>query len=375
MPKARDIMLAVDDNATSSQGRQLAALDHKLHKSGTFCLGNKLAPLVMLLGCQRCGTGSLYEDIMQHVKGARRAHSLHGEADFYAREQHFFATDSWSLGVKHYLDHFPPCPKGHGAEHELSFTMDATPAYLRKPIVVSRLQEVYPNVAIPALRFVIILRDPVDRLHAYWDSFVQAGAGVNDFAKWVDLTMGKVQQCQRSHGPELWPPPDTGKCDPDVLEGVAAGLYVYQLQYWFKKVRRARKERERRAREREPVANAPPAFPSPLLRLNPTLPCAVAAPCGSSHPTSSCSPPSTRTSARRARCSATSRALSGSRRHSSARRATSARPRAPTASTCTAPSTTPPSTPSAPSTTRTTTTCTSSSRASRTRITRPRCRS
>ena len=61
-----------------------------------------------------------------------------------------------------------------------------------------------------------------------------AGAGVNDFSRWTDLTLEAVKTCQRAHGPELWPPPDTGHCDADVLEGVAAGLYHNQLAYWFK---------------------------------------------------------------------------------------------------------------------------------------------
>lgn len=231
---------AIMNISAPQPGRTLSSLDHKLHKSGTFCFGNHIAPLVMLLGCQRCGTGSLFEDIMTHVRGAHRGHSLHGEPDYYSREMHFFATDSWSLGVRHYLDHFPACPKGKAADNELAFAVDATPAYLRKPIVATRLHEVYPTVAMPAMRFVVILRDPVDRLHAYWDAFVQSGNGVNDFGKWSDIVLETTKICQKAHGPELWPPPDTGKCDADVLEGVAAGLYVYQLRYWLKSFSPAR---------------------------------------------------------------------------------------------------------------------------------------
>jgi len=167
------------------------------------------------------------------VQGARRGHSLHGEPDYYGREMHFFATDSWSLGMRHYLEHFPSCPKGRAAD-EFEFAVDATPAYLRKPIVATRLRDAYPAVALPLLRFVVILRDPVHRLHAYWDTFVNGGAGVNDFSVWTQRTLEKVRLCQRSHGSELWPPPDTSKCDADTIEGVAAGLYSYQLQYWFK---------------------------------------------------------------------------------------------------------------------------------------------
>lgn len=206
-------------------------MDHELHRSGTFCLAKHLAPLVMLLGCQRCGTSSFYDAIMDHVHGARKGHSLHSEPDYYGREQHFFATDTWSRGPRHYLDHFPSCPaKGNSG---LAFAVDATPAYLRKPIVATRIKEVYPSPALPRLKFILLLRDPARRLYAYWDTFVLSGNGVNNFATWVDATLPKVLACQRQHGPALWPPPDEGRCDEDTVEGVAAGLYAYQLQYWF----------------------------------------------------------------------------------------------------------------------------------------------
>ena len=225
-------LTAANHSANHSAGRSLAAATpHATFHGGTFCLGHSLAPAAFLLGCQRCGTGSLYEDIMTHVQGARRGHALHGEPDYYGREQHFFATDSWSHGVHHYLDHFPACP---GAHADLSFVVDATPAYLRKPIVATRLKSLYPAPALPRLRFLVILRDPARRLHAYWDTFVLAGTGVNNFAAWVETTLGKVLVCQRQHGPALWPPPDEGRCDTDTIEGVAAGLYSYQLTYWFR---------------------------------------------------------------------------------------------------------------------------------------------
>jgi hypothetical protein len=150
--------------ASNATARRRLVLDHHVQKGGSLCVGSHLAPVVMLLGCQRCGTASLWEDMVTHVQGARRGHSLHGEPDYYGREMHFFATDSWSLGMRHYLEHFPSCPKGRAAD-EFEFAVDATPAYLRKPIVATRLRDAYPAVALPLLRFVVILRDPVHRLH------------------------------------------------------------------------------------------------------------------------------------------------------------------------------------------------------------------
>ena len=203
--------------ATSSQavtnvthGRSLVA--HDISRAGTFCLGGKLVPLTFLLGCQRCGSNSLYEDIIGSIRGARSGHALRGEPDYYAREQHFYATDSWSRGMGFYADHFPECP-GRNAHPQYQFTVDATPAYLRKPIVADRLQATLPGAAQPLLKFVVILRDPALRLYAYWDAFVLSGTGVKNFDNWLKVTMDAVRECQRNHGDDLWPPPDTFHCD------------------------------------------------------------------------------------------------------------------------------------------------------------------
>lgn len=207
--------------------RQLHQMHHEFHKAGTFCMGNKLAPLVLLMGCQRCGTNSLYEDLMDHVHGARRGHPLKGEPEHYGREQHFYATDTWSRGTSHYLEHFPACP---AKSSSFQFVIDATPAYMRKPIVADRIPEVLPSGAVPKLKMLFLLRDPTRRLYAYWDTFVLAGTGVNNFDAWVEATMKKVAACQKKNGDQLWPPPED--CDTDTVEGVAAGLYAYQLIYY-----------------------------------------------------------------------------------------------------------------------------------------------
>ena len=80
---------------------------------------------------------------------------------FACTPQHFYATDTWGKGVPNYLNHFPPCP-GHGSP--FNFVIDATPAYMRKPLVAERIPQVLPGVAVPKLKFLFMLRDPATRL-------------------------------------------------------------------------------------------------------------------------------------------------------------------------------------------------------------------
>jgi len=63
----------VTDHGRSLTDNGRALLQHEFQRTGSFCLGGHLAPLTFLLGCQRCGTNSLYEDIIGSVSGARLA--------------------------------------------------------------------------------------------------------------------------------------------------------------------------------------------------------------------------------------------------------------------------------------------------------------
>lgn len=51
----------VTDHGRSLTDNGRALLQHEFQRTGSFCLGGHLAPLTFLLGCQRCGTNSLYE--------------------------------------------------------------------------------------------------------------------------------------------------------------------------------------------------------------------------------------------------------------------------------------------------------------------------
>jgi len=152
-------------------------------------------------------------------------------ARLHSREQHFYfyASDSWWQGMRHYKEHFADCPPSGSADFH--FSVDATPAYVRHPAVATRPPEVLPREALPRLRFIVMLRDPAERLYAYWDAFVLPGVGVHDFDAWLGPVLARGRACQHRHGDQLWPPPSD--CNADTLSGLAAGLYAYQLIHWL----------------------------------------------------------------------------------------------------------------------------------------------
>ena len=60
----------VTDHGRALTGDGRALLQHEFQRTGSFCLGGHLAPLTFLLGCQRCGTNSLYEGARRAPRGA-----------------------------------------------------------------------------------------------------------------------------------------------------------------------------------------------------------------------------------------------------------------------------------------------------------------
>ena len=176
-----------------------------------------------MLGCQRCGGQSLYED----VNSMRGGGQLRGRA---LRARAALLRDRRVVAGRAALPRALPACRQRSSPYE--FTVDATPAYLRKPIVADRRRGAAAergtgcgssSSCATRRSFVRVL----GRVHVRHD------IGVNRFEAWADKTMENVAGVPAGGSNELWPPPDTGVCDEDTVEGIAAGLYAYQLIYWL----------------------------------------------------------------------------------------------------------------------------------------------
>ena len=99
-------------------------------------------PNFIIIGCQRCGTTSLYTYLAQHPQILT---PIKKEMDFF----------SWHFdrGIDWYLAHFPPMPP-----REQFLTGEASPSYFDSREAPERLYSVFPEA-----KLIVLLRNPVDR--------------------------------------------------------------------------------------------------------------------------------------------------------------------------------------------------------------------
>jgi len=99
-------------------------------------------PNFIIIGCQRCGTTSLYTYLAQHPQILT---PIKKEMDFF----------SWHFdrGIDWYLAHFPPMPPG-----EQFLTGEASPSYFDSREAPERLYSLFPEA-----KLIVLLRNPVAR--------------------------------------------------------------------------------------------------------------------------------------------------------------------------------------------------------------------
>jgi hypothetical protein len=122
----------------------------------------RLLPDFIIIGAQRCGTTSMYNYLSQHPD----------VYPSYPKEVHFF-TNYYRKGLSWYRSHFPlalykrfviTIQKGNFV------TGEATPYYLSHPHAPRRI-----SAALPDVRLIILLRNPVDRAFSHYRSEVKMG--------------------------------------------------------------------------------------------------------------------------------------------------------------------------------------------------------
>lgn len=164
------------------------------------------SPDFIIIGTQRGGTTSLYQYLAAHPDIGRA----------YRKEVHFFDR-YFDKGMAWYLAHFP-------LRGEVPVVGEASPYYLFHPDVPARIA-----AALPETRFIILLRNPVDRAFSQYHMKVERGLETLPFAEAIE------REPERLAGSE--DPLDPAWRHHSYL---ARGVYVDQIERWFARFPRDR---------------------------------------------------------------------------------------------------------------------------------------
>ncbi|HEV2809033.1 MAG TPA: sulfotransferase [Acidimicrobiales bacterium] len=132
----------------------------------------RVLPHFLVLGAQRCGTSSLYKYLGRHPCIAP---SLRKEVGYF--------TSSYGEDVGWYRAHFPLEARAKlmakAGQQLLSF--EATPDYLLHPLAPARVMQLLPDA-----RFVVLLRDPVDRAFSHYLHMRRLGFETRTFERAIE---------------------------------------------------------------------------------------------------------------------------------------------------------------------------------------------
>ncbi|HSD00848.1 MAG TPA: sulfotransferase domain-containing protein [Gaiellales bacterium] len=116
--------------------------------------GARRLPGFLVIGAQRAGSTSLFAQLCAHPGVTAPSH----------KEIHYFDNQSFR-SLRWYRSHFPPLAASRGR-----ITGEASPYYLFHPAVPARVA-----AALPDVRLVALLRDPVARAHSHYQLSVRDG--------------------------------------------------------------------------------------------------------------------------------------------------------------------------------------------------------
>lgn len=113
----------------------------------------RLMPDYLIVGAQRAGTTSLYKYLAQHPDVGRVR---------LGKGVHYFDTNA-DRSLTWYRSHFPLDPARVPFRDRPNHVGEGCPYYLFHPECAARI-----HAALPDVKIIAILRDPIERAHSHW---------------------------------------------------------------------------------------------------------------------------------------------------------------------------------------------------------------
>lgn len=174
-------------------------------------------PHYMIIGVQRGGTTSLYNYLIQHP----------AILSSYRKEVHYF-TKHYGRGLNWYLSNFPThlALNRHSRKAgERAVTGEATPYYIFHPLAPIRIKQL-----IPEARFILLLRDPVERAYSHFDLSRRMN---NEPIECFEDAIAAEPERLRGEREKLLANETYFSHSHQHHSYLTRGLYAEQLEYWF----------------------------------------------------------------------------------------------------------------------------------------------
>lgn len=179
-------------------------------------------PDFVLLGAMRAGTTSLFRDLQKHPQMVPPM----------KKEIHYFDYHH-ADGLAWYRAHFPTSSERDVVQvrRGRSLTGEGTPNYLAHPYAPRWAAD-----ELPETRFIVLLRDPVERAFSHWKLMTRLGHETLPFAQAVARETDRIGPDWRRMQRE----PEHPAGDWFRFSYVARGRYAEQLERWFDAIDRSR---------------------------------------------------------------------------------------------------------------------------------------
>jgi hypothetical protein len=164
-------------------------------------------PAFLIIGAQRSGTTSLYRYLAKHPRVAPA---------WPSKGVHYFDLEP-QRSLRWYRAHFPRASRG-------LISGEGAPYYLFHPLAAERVAR-----ALPGVRAIVMLRDPVERAHSqYQQEFARGFEDEEVFERALELEPGRLAGEEE----RLIADPDYRSYSHQHHSYVARGLYLDQLLRW-----------------------------------------------------------------------------------------------------------------------------------------------
>ena len=191
--------------------------NQNLHKlRGPLCL----LPDYLIVGAQKSGTSSLYQNLIQHpcVIPARCFYDSRKETRFFSKH--------YSKGTLWYRAHFASrlhkyyCKATRGQK---VITGESTPSYIFHPLAPKRIFE-----TVPQAKQILLLRNPVDRAYSHYQHVVRLGKETLSFEEAIEAEPERL----RGEKEKMLEDENYRSFDYMYHSYLTRGLYADQLEVW-----------------------------------------------------------------------------------------------------------------------------------------------